>query len=79
MSIYLKTKPLFQDTEAYQIERGNLAKKAHEQLESTGLDKRQLAELMEHFGDLDEDDESRRLPIASAGEGSLPIFPAHPR
>jgi hypothetical protein len=65
VSIYLKTTPLSQNTEACRIELGNLAKKAHEQLESAGFDKRQLAELMEHFDDLDEDDEFWRLQANS--------------
>jgi hypothetical protein len=65
VSIYLATTPLSQNTDASRIELGNLAHQAREQLESTGLDKRRLAALMEHFDDLVVDDEFWRLQANS--------------
>ena len=56
VSIYLKTTPLTQRTDASRIELGNLARKAGEQLEAVGFDKRQLAALMEQLDELREDD-----------------------
>jgi len=65
ISIYLTTTPLSQNTDACRIELGNMAKQAHGQLETTGFDKRRLAALMEHFGDLADDDEFWRLQANS--------------
>ncbi|MBL4696241.1 MAG: hypothetical protein JKY77_05750 [Rhizobiaceae bacterium] len=65
VSIYVTTTPLSQDTDGCRIELGNMAKQAYDQLESSGFDKRRLAELMEHFDDLDDDDEFWRLQANS--------------
>jgi hypothetical protein len=56
VSIYLKTTPLTQQSDASRIELGNLARMAREQLEAVGLDKRELAALMEHLDDLQQDE-----------------------
>ena len=65
VSIYLKTTPLTQQSDASRIELGNLAKQAREQLEAVGFDKRRLASLMEHFDDLADDDAFWRLQANS--------------
>lgn len=65
VSIYLTTTPLSQNIDASRIELGNLAKQAHAQLEAAGADKRRLADLMEHFDDLADDDEFWRLQANS--------------
>lgn len=65
VSIYLRTTPLSQDSDASRIELGNLARQAQEQLEADGFDKRRLASLMEHFDDLAEDEEFWRLQANS--------------
>lgn len=65
VSIYLTTTPLSQNIDASRIELGNLAKQAHAQLEAAGADKRRLAELMEYFDDLADDDEFWRLQANS--------------
>lgn len=57
VSIYLKTTPVTQDADASRIELGNLAKKAREQLEAIGLDKRRVASLMEQLDELGDDDD----------------------
>ncbi len=57
VSIYLKTTPLTQHSDASRIQLGNLAKQAREQLEAAGLDKSRLAALMEQLDELREDDE----------------------
>lgn len=57
VSIYLGTTPLTQQADASRIELGNLARQAREQLEAVGLDKRQLAALMEQLDEVREDDE----------------------
>ncbi|TYR35479.1 hypothetical protein FY036_02380 [Mesorhizobium microcysteis] len=57
VSIYLKTTPLTQHSDASRIELGNLARQAREQLEAAGLDKRQLAALVEQIEELREDDD----------------------
>lgn len=57
VSIYLKTTPLTQQADASAIELGNLARTAREQLEAAGLDKRELAALMEQIEELRDDDE----------------------
>lgn len=72
VSIFLPTTPLTQDVEASRIEFGNLARQAREQLEAAGFDKRRLAELMEHFDDLAEDDEFWRLQARSLGVLATP-------
>jgi hypothetical protein len=56
VSIYLKTTPLSQNSDASRVELANYAKEAREQLQAAGLDKRRLAALMEHFDDLADDD-----------------------
>ncbi len=65
VSIYLKTTPLTQESDASRIELGNLAKQAREQLEVVGFDKRRLASLMEHFDDLADDHDFWRLQANS--------------
>lgn len=65
VSIYLTTTPLSQNIDASRIELGNLAKQAHAQLEAAGADKRRLADLMEYFDDLADDDEFWRLQANS--------------
>ncbi|MFO7483352.1 hypothetical protein [Oceanibaculum nanhaiense] len=65
VSVYLKTTPLSQDADASRIELGNLAKQAREQLEAVGFDKRRLADIMEQFDDLADDDEFWRLQANS--------------
>ncbi|MDV6329120.1 hypothetical protein Q5L94_13810, partial [Idiomarina sp. Sol25] len=65
VSIYLKTTPLTQASDASRIELGNLARQAREQLEAAGFDKRRLASLMEQFDDLGEDDDFWRLQANS--------------
>jgi hypothetical protein len=65
VSIYLKTTPVTQATDASRIELGNLTKQALAQLEAVDFDKRQLASLMEHFDDLAEDGPFWRLQADS--------------
>lgn len=65
VSIYLKTTPMTQASDASRIELGNLAKQAREQLETVGFDKRRLASLMEHFDDLADDEGFWRLQANS--------------
>jgi hypothetical protein len=65
VSIYVRTTPLTQNSDASRIELGNLAKQAREQLEAVAFDKRRLAALMEHFDDLADDDEFWRLQANS--------------
>lgn len=57
VSIYVKTTPLTQQAGASRIELGNLVRQAREQLEAVGLDKRELASLMEQLDELQDDDE----------------------
>lgn len=57
IALYLETTPLTQQAEASRIELGNLTREAVAQLEAAGTDKRVLAELIEPFDDLAEDDE----------------------
>lgn len=57
VSIYLRTTPITQDTDASRIELGNLIREAQHQLEAAGLNKRRLAPLMDELGDLVDDDE----------------------
>ncbi len=72
VSIYLKTTPLTQASDASRIELGNLARQAREQLEAVGFDKRRLASLMEHFDDLADDDGFWRLQANSLALLSTP-------
>lgn len=65
VSIYLKTTPLTQQSDASRIELGNLARQAREQLEAVGFDKRRLASLMEHFDELADDEAFWRLQANS--------------
>lgn len=57
VSIYLQTTPLSQQSDEARIALSNAAKDAHGQLEAAGFDKRRLADLMELFDDLDEDED----------------------
>jgi hypothetical protein len=57
VSIYLKTTPLTQESDASRIELGNLAKQARGQLEAVGLDKRRVAALMEQLDELGDDED----------------------
>ncbi len=57
VSIYIRTTPLTQQADASRIELGNLARQAREQLEAVGLDKRELASLMEQLDELRDDDD----------------------
>src|SRR5680860_1908999 len=75
VSIYLKTTPLTQQSDASRIELGNLAKQAREQLEAVGFDKRRLASLMEHFDDLADDDAFWRLQANSLALLATPDRP----
>jgi hypothetical protein len=65
VSIYLKTTPLSQESDASRIELGNLFKEARAQLEAAGFYKRRLSALAEHFDDLADDDEFWRLQANS--------------
>ncbi|WP_429911344.1 hypothetical protein [Glycocaulis sp.] len=65
VSIYLETTPLTQDSGASLITLGNLAKKAREQLEAAGFDKRRLAALMEQIEAVAADEEFWRLQANS--------------
>lgn len=65
VSIYLETTPLTQDSGASRITLGNLVKKAREQLEAAGFDKRRLAALMEQIEAVEADDEFWRLQANS--------------
>lgn len=65
VSIYLRTTPVTQGTDASRIELGNLARQAREQLTAVGLDKRRLALLMEELDALADDEEYWRLQANS--------------
>ena len=65
VSIYLETTPLTQHIDTARTQFMNLFKTAREQLEANGIDKRRLAELDEHTGDLHDDDEFWRLQANS--------------
>ena len=65
VSIYLETTPLTQHIDTARTQFMNLFKSAREQLEANGIDKRRLAELDEHAGDLHDDDEFWRLQANS--------------
>lgn len=57
VSIYLKTTPLTQQTDASRIELGNMARQAREELEAVGLDKRAVASLVDQLDELQADDD----------------------
>jgi len=57
LSIYLRTTPVTQETQASRIEFGNLLREAERQLAEAAFDKRRLAKLMEPLRDLVDDDE----------------------
>ena len=65
VSIYLKTTPLTQESDASRIELGNLARDARRQLEAAGLDKRRLLALSEELEALSDDDEFWRFQAHS--------------
>lgn len=65
VSIYLKTTPLSQNSDASRIELGNLVKQAREQLRAAEFDEGRLALLMEHFDELADDAEFWRLQANS--------------
>jgi hypothetical protein len=65
VSIYLKTTPLTQESDASRIELGNLARQAREQLIAEHLDKRRLASLMEELDALADDEEFWRFQANS--------------
>jgi hypothetical protein len=55
-SIHLTTAPFTQQVDASRIELGNLARPAREQLETVGIDKREIAFLIEQLDELRDDD-----------------------
>src|SRR5262245_54907738 len=57
VSIYLRTTPLTQESDASRIELGNLARQAREQLVAENFGKRRLASLMEEIDGLVADEE----------------------
>ncbi|MGI9372399.1 MAG: hypothetical protein ACR2OJ_07880 [Hyphomicrobiales bacterium] len=57
VSIYLNTTPVSSEVEQAHIEFKNLAKEAHDQLEAAGLDKRELADVMDHLQGVLDDEE----------------------
>lgn len=65
VSIYLKTTPVTQETEASRIEMGNLLREAERQLQDAGFDKRRLAALADELRDLLDDDEFWRFQANS--------------
>lgn len=65
VSIYLRTSPLPQESDASRIELGNFAKEARAQLEAGGLDKRRLLPLVEELDALGGDDEFWRFQANS--------------
>ena len=65
VSIYLKTRPLPQEHDAFRIELKDFSRNAREQLEATHLDKKRLASLMEHIDALIVDDEFWRVQANS--------------
>ncbi|QPC88373.1 hypothetical protein GA830_17645 [Mesorhizobium sp. NBSH29] len=69
VSIYVKTTPLTQKTDASRIDMGNLVREAQTQLESAGFDKRRLASLLDQLNDLLDDADFWRLQA-----NSLAIF-----
>ena len=65
VSIYLRTTPLTQESDASRIQLGNFAREARERLETAGLDKRRLLSLTEELDALAEDDEFWRFQANS--------------
>jgi hypothetical protein len=65
VSIYLPTTPLTQETDASRITLKNLASEAVRQLSEGGIDKRQVAALVEQLNDLIDDDEFWRFQARS--------------
>jgi hypothetical protein len=57
VSIYLLTTPVSRETTGDRIELKNLAKRAVQQLEAVGADKRRVAALAGHLDDLVDDAE----------------------
>jgi len=57
VSVYLRTTPVTQETQASRIEFGNLLREAQNQLQDAAFDKRRLAALMDPLHDLLDDDE----------------------
>jgi hypothetical protein len=72
VSIYLKTTPVTQETDASRIELGNLIQEAQGQLQDAGFDKRRLAALMEQLQDLLDDDEFWRFQANSLAVFATP-------
>jgi Bacterial archaeo-eukaryotic release factor family 11 len=72
VSIYLKTTPLTQESDASRIELGNLARRAREQLIMEHFDKRRLASLMEELDALAGDEEFWRLQANSLAALATP-------
>ncbi|WP_201531010.1 baeRF11 domain-containing protein [Sphingobium sp. S8] len=69
ISIYLKTTPVMQDTDASRIELGNLLREAVRQLETDSYDKKRMALLLDPLYDLIDDDDFWRYQA-----NSLAIF-----
>lgn len=65
ISIYLRTTPVTQQVGESVIELRNLASQAVDQLRESGIDKRELAAISEHFDDLADDEEFWRLQANS--------------
>jgi hypothetical protein len=74
ISIYLRTTPLTQQSDAGRITLGNLARDAREQLEAVQFDKSRLASLMDQFDELADDGEFWRLQA-----NSLAVLATHDR
>lgn len=69
VSLYLRTTPVTQQTQATRIELGNQLREAQSQLQAAGFDKRRLITLSEQIDDLIDDDEFWRFQA-----NSLAIF-----
>ncbi|MDK1374843.1 MULTISPECIES: hypothetical protein [unclassified Sinorhizobium] len=65
VSIYLRTTPLTQESDASRIQLGNFLREARERLEAAGLDKRRLLSLTEEVDALADDDEFWRFQANS--------------
>lgn len=72
VSIYLKTTPVTQNTQASRIQMGNLIKEAQAQLEEAALDKRRLGALLDSLNDLLDDDEFWRFQANSLAVFATP-------
>lgn len=72
VSIYLKTTPVTQETDASRIEMGNLVREAQRQLEDAELDKRRLGALLDELNDLLDDDEFWRFQANSLAVFATP-------